>query len=341
MAACVQTSSFQKRTKPSSSSIVGTKISAVNSTLHVSSGIPSLDNISDGGLPLGSLCLIEEDIYGSYAKMITKYFLAEGAVHKNYLFAASLNENPWDILNNLPSPVTEVRDTTKTENKEELKIAWRYENLSLDYSNEKTGNAFDLSLPYIIPESTIQNAYCLSLLNAVDECIEKWKLDRDSSNLLRIVVSSFGSPYWQFDEKNLADITASFLVLKSLIRSSNAIAVLTIPHQLMNVNMVARSRSTVDWVIQLKSLREDPHLHDLMDVHGILEMKKMANLTSLKPILGQDGTTTYGFKATKRKFKIEKLHLPPAIEDEKSTPGGDQTASLGCASNSFKSNLDF
>lgn len=61
-------------------------------------------------------------------------------------------------------------------------------------------------------------------------------------------------------------------------------------------------------VVQLKSLREDPHLRDLMDVHGILEMKKMANLTSLKPILGQDGTTTYGFKATKRKFKIEVGH---------------------------------
>lgn len=58
-----------------------------------------------------------------------------------------------------------------------------------------------------------------------------------------------------------------------------------------------------DVVIQLKSLREDPHLRDLMDVHGILEMKKIMNLTSLKPI--QDGTTTYGFKATKRKFKIE------------------------------------
>ena len=37
-------------------------------------------------------------MYGSYAKMILKYFLAEGAVHKNHLLAASLNENPWDIV---------------------------------------------------------------------------------------------------------------------------------------------------------------------------------------------------------------------------------------------------
>lgn len=43
----------------------------------------------------------EEDIYGSYAKMITKYFLAEGIVHKNYLLAASLNEDPWEIVSSL------------------------------------------------------------------------------------------------------------------------------------------------------------------------------------------------------------------------------------------------
>ena len=68
---------------------------------------------------------------------------------------------------------------------------------------------------------------------------------------------------------------------------------------------MSRSRSIADVVFQLKSLREDGHLQDLMDVHGILEVKKIANLSSLKPILGQEASTTYGFKATKRKFKIE------------------------------------
>jgi hypothetical protein len=41
---------------------------------------------------------IEEDLYGSYAKIMTKYFLAEGAVQKNHLLSASLNENPWDLV---------------------------------------------------------------------------------------------------------------------------------------------------------------------------------------------------------------------------------------------------
>ena len=73
----------------------------------------------------------------------------------------------------------------------------------------------------------------------------------------------------------------------------------------LQARLMSRSRSIADVVFQLKSLREDRHLQDLMDVHGILEVKKIANLSSLKPILGQEASTTYGFKATKRKFKIE------------------------------------
>nr|CAG4647274.1 EOG090X0ALT [Megafenestra aurita] len=356
MAATVQISSFQKRVKPSTSSIAGTKISSTNGTLHVSSGIPSLDNICDGGFPMGSLSLIEEDIYGSYAKIITKYFLAEGALNKNYLFAASLNENPSDILNNLPSPTSsDVQEKRPIENTEELKIAWRYENLSLGDSNERTGNIFDLSVPYIIKffshnvfilicnTGTLKNQSCLSLLTTINQIINNWELDsKNSSNLLRIVVSSFGSPHWNFSEKEIStDFTATLFLLKSLIRSANVVAVITIPHQLLNASslLVARSRSAADMVFQLKSLREDPNLRDLMDVHGILEMKKLANLTSLKPILGQDGTTTYGFKATKRKFKIEKLHVPPSLEENKSSANDLSTA--GCASSSSRNNLDF
>lgn len=108
--------------------------------------------------------------------MITKYFLAEGTVHKNYLLVAALNEDPWEIvsvsfyfptdhtittcffqLNNLPSPTVEARDTQTIENKEELKIAWRYENLSMGDSSDKAGNIFDLSVPCVLSESQKAN----------------------------------------------------------------------------------------------------------------------------------------------------------------------------------------
>jgi len=95
-----------------------------------------------------------------------------------------MNENPWDLviifkilldikyvhilqnsncalpkLNSLPSPVVETRDSsdaTVMANKDELKIAWRYENLSLDTEKEK-GNTFDLSSPYCLTEAQKNN----------------------------------------------------------------------------------------------------------------------------------------------------------------------------------------
>ena len=89
----------------------------------------------------------------------------------------------------------------------------------------------------ILDLGTLQNSNCLSLLNSIDEAIKKWELDSgNSSNLLRIVVSAFGSPHWQFNEKSLADFTTTLLVLKSLVRSANVVAVVTIPHQFMNVS---------------------------------------------------------------------------------------------------------
>ena len=41
---------------------------------------------------------IEEDVYGSYARIVTKYFLAEGALKQNYLLSASMNESSWDLV---------------------------------------------------------------------------------------------------------------------------------------------------------------------------------------------------------------------------------------------------
>jgi len=367
MAAAVQTSSFLKRTKQNVSQIAGTRVSATNSSLNVSSGISSLDSVIDGGFQLGSLNLIEEDEHGSYSNLITKYFLAEGVHKGNYVLEASMSEDPWDLLSSLPSPVMETNEEAKRiESSEELKIAWRYENLSMDASNStRCGNTYDLSTPYTLTEEqktkiatwdgsqstctinskqlkgTFRNTHCLSLLETVSRLIEKWQLSAGcSSNLLRIVISSFGSPFWQFDQRNLStDLTTTLMLLKSLVRSANAVAVVTVPHHLLDARLMSRSRSIADVVFQLKSLREDRHLQDLMDVHGILEVKKIANLSSLKPILGQEASTTYGFKATKRKFKIEKLHLPPSVEAEKTADSTDATQA-GCGS-AKKSNLDF
>lgn len=60
-------------------------------------------------------------------------------------------------LNSLPSPVVDMKETTHTRNKEELKIAWRYENLSLEDNTTDSVNTFDLSVPYTLTENQKSN----------------------------------------------------------------------------------------------------------------------------------------------------------------------------------------
>ena len=89
----------------------------------------------------------------------------------------------------------------------------------------------------IVFAGSLKNAKCLNMIKSVDEAIKKWNLDLNSNpgNLLRIVISSFGSSYWDLEEKRPSDFTSTLLLLKALTRSDNAVTVVTIPHQLLDV----------------------------------------------------------------------------------------------------------
>lgn len=113
-------SSFQKRrTTPL---LPGGKQSLHTGQQLVSSGNPAFDHVlgkqntftlsllykdfimnhlsysKGGGLPIGSIVLIEEDEFGRYSKYLTKLFLAEGTVHKHAIFVANFDNDPQDTV---------------------------------------------------------------------------------------------------------------------------------------------------------------------------------------------------------------------------------------------------
>ena len=45
-----------------------------------------------------SLTVTEEDVFGSYSRLLLKYFLSEGIMCGHTLFLASASEKPEDIL---------------------------------------------------------------------------------------------------------------------------------------------------------------------------------------------------------------------------------------------------
>ncbi|CAD6245146.1 GSCOCG00013551001-RA-CDS [Cotesia congregata] len=133
------TNNDSKSIKKSQSTILGTKPSFINAQLLISTGIPSLDTIIGGGLPIGTILLLEEDKYGNYAKTILKYFLAEGCVAKHNLLIASQDFPPDKLIFELPAVIScEDKSTScsavsasplSIREAERMKIAWRYENM--------------------------------------------------------------------------------------------------------------------------------------------------------------------------------------------------------------------
>ncbi|KAH8324431.1 hypothetical protein KR074_007182 [Drosophila pseudoananassae] len=147
--------SFRKRTvqKP----IRGTRTSPHTAQVITSSGNPYLDVVIGGGLPMGSICLIEEDRFMTHAKVLAKYFLAEGVLSKQEIFLGSLDDIPAEMLRRLPKPLTELESEVEQREEEQaaagtgaengLRIAWRYNDLPLvhsEHATAKIGHHFNL-----------------------------------------------------------------------------------------------------------------------------------------------------------------------------------------------------
>ncbi|KAM8939994.1 elongator complex protein 4 isoform 2-T2 [Pelodytes ibericus] len=153
--------SFRRKVRGKLPAIRGTRPSVHNGQLLLSSGVPSLDHILGGGLAVGTLLLIEEDMYSTYSNLLLKYFLAEGVVNGHEVYVASASEDPTHILKDLPAPLTDEipkLSASKTEkqapgtaedNPESMKIAWRYQNMpkvqSVPTSSSRFGNYYDIS----------------------------------------------------------------------------------------------------------------------------------------------------------------------------------------------------
>jgi elongator complex protein 4 len=122
-----------------------------------------LDLILGGGLAVGTLFLVEEDVVGSFAYLMLRYFLAEGATSGQSIFVASRDKDPGAILKHLPDPIFQDGNTdtnekvtrgqtdgTSSTEDQELKIAWRYKDINngeggSNRAATKLGHYFDLS----------------------------------------------------------------------------------------------------------------------------------------------------------------------------------------------------
>lgn len=108
---------FQRKGAAKIPEVRGTKKSLTNFQLLIGTGVPGLDHLLGGGLPVGSLVLIEdmtsknrdEDLVEStdgFSNVLVKYFLGEGAVQRQALFHSSCDYSSDKFLSELPEIVS-------------------------------------------------------------------------------------------------------------------------------------------------------------------------------------------------------------------------------------------
>lgn len=345
--------------------IPGTKPSTHNAQLFISTGIPSLDHVIGGGLPIGSIFLIEEDKYGNYANTMLKYFIAEGIVVSHDNFIASRGTKTGQLLSEIPEVASDTPKEVKNNDKDEMKIAWRYQNLKIiDTSpsgGHKFGHFFDLTKfmdRKKIDETRVtewngenlrfkstgfKKREYVDLLKSIEETISNGQFYvsncPERRNILRITIRSLGSWLWMCDdaEETRSDLFKFIYCFRALLRNSYAVAAITFPGHLYSDKdaVIERLEHLSDTVVKLESFAGSDKETNVVfkDYHGLLHIKKLSAFNTL--VSHCPHSTDLAFKLRRKKFLIEVLHIPPELgdtaereQDEVSCGGGSSKRSV-------------
>ncbi|KAJ2340089.1 Elongator subunit elp4, partial [Coemansia sp. RSA 2618] len=153
-------SSFRKRVPESQSKLPpGTRLNAHSAQLLVSTGVPSLDDLLGGGLPVGGILMVEEDRQTGYSNTLLSYFSSQSLAAGHKLCIVNADQEV-SLKTQLPGwaarSAVQADAPAKAVADESMKIAWRYQNLprvdgdddSRRQKNSSSSSAEALEIPF-------------------------------------------------------------------------------------------------------------------------------------------------------------------------------------------------
>lgn len=186
-----------------------------------------------------------------------KYFMAEGIVTSQPILVASQDVEPSKFVSELPAVVNDLDLQTETTNLEDMKIAWRYQNMrvvdSSPTGNQVFGHFYDLTKSMqqefleqadikewhrdnVEGQNTMfENTAYADLLCNIQETLRngKYSINETPENrkILRIAIHSLGSRLWLCNttDSSYRDLFKFLYCTRALLRNSYAVCLITTP----------------------------------------------------------------------------------------------------------------
>lgn len=370
--------SFQNKLKHKFVRIRGTKPSIHNSMLITSSGVPTIDAVVGGGFAVGTVVLLEEDVFGNFSTMLLKHFLAEGVESGHGIFLAGDHCRMDSMIKTLPKLIASKNpeDLHQNLDKRNLNIAWRYQhlpNLQSAVPVSAADNEFDVnkymsedmvakSNPVLFNVTCTKEEFPLlslkgdsdqvfvDLLQNLKNLIKKYNFSPNSlvkgctPNVLRIGLHSLGSPYWP--NVNVSVLIKFIYQLRAIARETFVVFMITLPYHLVQETCsIEGLHRACDTVLNLESFQGSLETINPLykDYHGLFHIKKLPKLNSLVG-LPYPSTTIFGFYLRRKKLVVQMLHLPPELPETRGNTheeANSQRTQTSSCSNSGPKLLDF
>lgn len=306
-----------------------------------------MDALVGGAFPLGSLIGVVEQQQPTLLSPLASTLLNSAAVRglssgqlvtvaAPDLSASAISRELMQQAKATSATGSSRLKSTTTADAPAMDVAWRYNDAPLVNSEVKaSGEHFKCNEPFSTEK--------LQILSGIDEKYTGSQQVLSGVEALfgnncaqRVCIHRLDDPLWRQGRKiDEISFFQTVFRLRLLLRRLRSIGIVSFSMGHDDAAAMARLSRLVDCLLCFKNIGDTPGMieHDAM-----LSLCKAPHINSLKPcVIG--GDTDYGVKLKRRCLVVERLHLPPELDETKQREQ-DDTANLNAPQSACSSGME-
>ena len=289
--------------------------------MNLSSGNPFLDNILQGGFQIGSTILFTEDFPSKLSEIFFKYSISESLINNHFILYYSQSKNSLKLF----YKSTQIENILNSKNiqKEEMKIAWRYENINyynlIKEFNKNLKYIFDISREiqenlYNKNQIKIEKINYENLNDFMNIIIKDINNIEENNNNKNNIIKIFIDDFLEFvNDFNYNEIKTFLINLKCIGKCLNGNIFININSN-FNKKILNLIKEFTDYNFYIKPLFFLSEKEKISDYDAIFSIKKLPRINNLNNNNINIECDNFGIIKDKRKIIIEKIDIGVEID---------------------------